>query len=212
MSPDYHVICTVLSYSWPVLVVAHMYFSISYLLSLLPYFLPSSNPPSPSSSISLLFIVICYFFAIIGMEFLEDKVHQGCCGSVICIMQSHIHLLTSVTLSVWHSFISPPLQNHCAHMIVHCSNASYDVGSYYSAGRNETSVDTFYLLNFDSLYRSYGTWHDLEEISLITFCSTAWFASLNITLPLWLTNPPTFPPSDRNITNTIIKLIPKLRR
>lgn len=92
-----------------------------------------------SSSVFLLLLIIYYFFAILGMEFFQGRVYEGCCRSVNDIIS---HTLSS--------------KFHFVHFLY--SNASYDVGDYYTGALNETTVAVYYLNSFDNLLRSFSVW------------------------------------------------------
>ena len=138
------------------------------------------------SSVAILLLVIYYFFAIIGMECLEDKVHPGCCMSVKCTI--HTCLCISLTVCLVDIYKCALLPTACllctcvlstVLIIVHCSNASYDVGRYF----NGTNVNVYYLNNFDNILRSYGTWCSrgwrfLSSLWLHTLCTQSLLLSL----------------------------------
>ena len=91
------------------------------------------------SSIFLLLLIIYYFFAILGMEFSQGRVYEDCCQLV-----NKVITYPQTALVKLHSL-------HFLH-----SNASYNVGDYYTGSLNETTIAVYYLNSFNNLLRSYS--------------------------------------------------------
>ena len=102
-------------------------------------------------SVGVLLIVVYYFFAIIGIETLHDRVMAGCWYVWYRVVNRISMRSDNVKLMHYPYFL--------------CSNKSwYDVELYYrgmyekntSLADIPATPDVFYILNFDNILRSYG--------------------------------------------------------